>query len=81
MQPPPPVKPQEKLPPTYHLTIITKDPDKSGMVSIVLTKMQGDSVLKRRVMDPSWQTVDHALDEFNRLATRIFYFSEGSEYL
>lgn len=80
MKPLPPVKPQEKLPETYNLTLI-RDPDKSGMVSVVLTKMQGDTVLKRVVVPPSVENIDLALDEFNKTATRIFYFGEGEEYL
>lgn len=80
MKPLPPVKPQEKLPPTFHLTLI-RDPDNSGMHSVVLTKMQGDAVLGRTVVPPSVASLDLAMDEFNKVATRVFYFGEGNDYL
>lgn len=80
MKPLPPIKPQEKLPFTYHLTVLP-DPDRSGMHSVVLTKMQGNEVLKRAVVPPSVQSLDLALDEFNRIAMRVFYFGEGEEFL
>lgn len=80
MKPLPPVKSQDKLPVTFHLAII-KDPDKSGMHSIVLTKMRGDEVLARVAVPPASESVDAALDDFNKIATRVFYFGEGEEYL
>lgn len=62
------------------MTLIA-DPDKSGMHSVVLTKMQGDSILKRAVVPPSVASLDLAMDEFNKIATRIFYFGEGEDFL
>lgn len=75
MRPLPPIKPQEKLPLTYHLTIV-KDPDKgSRTLSVIGTTMQGDEVIARRVFYSTEDKQD-ALDEFNRRAVRAFYFDD-----
>jgi len=75
MQPLKPVKPQDQLPLTYHLTIV-KDPGKGPRVlNVVGTVMQGDEVLSRKVF---WSGEDkqEALDEMNRKACRAFYFED-----
>lgn len=78
LKPPPPV---EKLPVVYLMSVV-KDPDKKeGWWNVVLVAMQGDRVLGRRVLDPAETSVDHALDQFNQVATRVFYFSEGEEMI
>lgn len=78
-KPLPPVKPQEKLPIVYVLTIV-KDPDKqSGWFNTVIMEMQGGAVLRRRVLEPAEGSVDRALDDFNKYAIRVFYFNEGAE--
>lgn len=81
MKPLPPVKPQEKLPEVFHLSIVP-DPEKgSGMFAVVLSKTQGDAVLARRVMEPTVHGLDEALDLFNQVGTRVFYFGEGEEHI
>lgn len=81
MKPLPAVKPQEKLPEVFHLTIV-QDPDKgSRMYCIVLSKTQGDKVIQRKVMEPSVMGMDEAMDEFNKIGTRVFYFGEGEEHI
>ncbi len=77
MKPLAPVKPQEKLPVTYHLSIV---PAPQKMYAVTLTQMQGDEVLRRRVLAHE-ATMDLALDEIGRKATRVFYFGEGPEWI
>ncbi len=78
MKPLPPVKPTEKLPVTHHLTIVPSPEKGDRYFAVVATEMQGDQVLRRRVVateeNKSW-----ALDEFCRVATRIFHFGEAQE--
>ena len=79
MQPLKPVKPQEQLPLTYHLTIV-KDPGKgSRVMNVVGTVMQGDEVLTRKVFYSTEDRQD-ALDEINRRATRAFYFEDTESW-
>jgi hypothetical protein len=80
MKPLPPVKPTEKLPLTHHLTIVTS-PDRSDRFrSVIGTEMQGDRVVRRRVLY-SGESLNEVLDELNRLAVRFFYFNEGREHM
>lgn len=75
----PPVKPPEKLPPTYHLTVV-KDPEKGSRVrSVVGTVMRGDQILRRKVFS-SYEDLQEALDELNRIATQVFYFGNAEQY-
>jgi hypothetical protein len=75
VKPLPPVKPQEKLPLTYHLTIV-KDPEKgSRVISVVGTTMQGDEVVARKVFG-SFEDKQEAMDELNRKALKAFYFED-----
>lgn len=75
-QAPKPPKPIDKLPFTYHLTLVPgEDPRQRTLVA---TKMQGDDVVRRRVLE-SFDDRQQALDELNRAATRIFYFEEPEE--
>lgn len=71
------VPPEDKLPKTFHLSVV-KDPSKGATWwSVILSEQQGEKIVRRKVMDSS----DHkqlALDEFHRLAERVFYFDEGS---
>ena len=77
MKPLPPVKPPEKLPTTYHLSVV-RDPEKGSLIrSVVAMKMRGDEVLQRKVVT-STEALDEALDELNRAATRIFYFDDAA---
>ena len=80
MKPLPPIKPTEKLPLTYHLTLV-KTPEKGERFqSVILTEMQGD-IVKRRKVAFSTESLTEALDELNRLATRAFWFHEGKELM
>jgi hypothetical protein len=78
VKPPTPVDP-EKLPPTYHLTVV-KDPEKGSRVrSLVATVMRGDQVLRRKVLISSEDKQD-LVDELNRVATQAFYFDNPQQY-
>lgn len=75
-QPLPPVKPTEKLPVTYHLTLV-REKANAPERTIVATKMQGNEVKKRVVVGS--MRLQEALDEMNRIALRIFYFDAPEE--
>jgi hypothetical protein len=76
MKPPAPPKPVEKLPFTYHLTLVpSEDP---RMRTLVATKMQGNEIKVRKVLH-SFDSRQEALDELNRIATRLFYFEVPEE--
>jgi hypothetical protein len=80
MKPLPPVKPIEKLPVTFHLTLI-KAPEKgTRWFAVVLTEQQGDQIKRRKVCD-TIEGRDLALDEFTRVAHRVFYFNEGETFM
>lgn len=70
----PPLKAPEKLPITAHLSLV-KDTDKS--LTVICTRMQGDKVLARKVVSEAFARPDEALDEFKRIADRVFYFGEA----
>jgi hypothetical protein len=75
MKPLPPLKPPEKLPITYHLTVV-RDPEKGSLMrSVVVMKMRGDEVLARKVLTTT-EKIDEAMDDLNRAATRMFYFDD-----
>lgn len=74
-KPPPTPPPEEKLPITYHLTIVREPEKGSRVMSVVVTKMQGDRVVRRRILESSEDKQD-ALDGLNRAANRAFYFGE-----
>lgn len=81
MRPLPPIKPEEKLPIVFHVAVVP-DPEKgSHMFAIVLSKTQGDRVLARKVLEPSVMGKDEAMDEYNKVGTRVFYFDEGEELI
>lgn len=73
----PPVKPTEKLPITHHVSIVPGKDD-ARQRAVVAVKMQGDEVRKRKVCGIFDSPAD-ALDELNRVATRIFYFDAPEE--
>lgn len=74
--PPKPPKPIDKLPFTYHLTLVPGEDTRQR--TLVATKMQGDEVRQRKVLE-SFDDRQQALDELNRVATRIFYFEAPEE--
>jgi hypothetical protein len=76
MKPLPPVKPPDRLPVTTHLTMVPAPQDPGSQV-VVLTQMRGDIVVRRRVVSDVYLSKNEALDEFMRLATRVFYFGEA----
>jgi hypothetical protein len=80
MKPIPPVKPPDKLPPVDLLTMIAP-PDDPTAFTVVLTRMRGAIIVKRKVLSPTYISKNEAFDEFQRLATRIFFFNEGEELL
>jgi hypothetical protein len=74
-----PVKSQDRLPLTYHLTIV-REPSKGPRVMCVVgTVMQGDEVLSRKVFHAT-EDKQEALDELNRRATRCFYFEDAEAW-
>lgn len=76
MKPPAPPKPQEKLPFTFHLTLVqSEDPRQRTLVA---TAMQGGEV-KKRVVLQSFDSKQDALDELNRIAYRLYYFEAPEE--
>ena len=44
--------------------------------TVVGTLMRGDAIVRRKVLSDTYISRNEALDEFQRLATRIFYFGE-----
>lgn len=76
MKPPAPPKPTDKLPFTYHLTLVASEDPR--MRTLVVMKMQGDEVRVRKVLH-SYDSRQEALDELNRVATRLFYFEVPEE--
>lgn len=77
MKPPPPPKPVEKLPFTYHLTLVPSEDTR--MRTLVATKMQGNEIRQRKVLR-AYDSRQEALDELNRVATRLFYFEVPEEF-
>jgi hypothetical protein len=74
-----PVRPQEKLPLTYHLTIV-RDPGKGPRVfSVIGTVQQGEETLSRKVFF-STEDKQEALDELNRRAIRAYYFEDTESW-
>jgi hypothetical protein len=79
MKPLGPVKAQDQLPLTYHLTIVAEPGKGSRVMSVVGTTMQGDEVISRKVFYATEDKQD-ALDELNRRSIRAFYFEDPSDW-
>lgn len=77
LKPPTPPKATEKLPFTYHLTLVpAEDPRQLALVG---TKMQGDEIRQRKVVR-SFDSRQDALDELSRVAYRLYYFEVPEEF-
>lgn len=76
-KPPPPIN-HEKLPLTYLVSIVPVPGKESKAHAVVLIEMQGDQVKRRKVVstEPDLQL---AMDEYNRVGTRIFYFGRVTD--
>jgi hypothetical protein len=76
LKPLPPTKPTEKLPVVIHLTVV-KNPERGDrFFAVVATETQGDEIRRRKVVSIE-EGLSQALDEFNRVSTRVYYFGEN----
>jgi hypothetical protein len=76
MTPPKPPKAPEKLPKVTLLTLVS---DADEMHTVFLVQMQGDAVLRRKAISEGFLSKNEAMDEYNRLALRCFFFGEAEQ--
>src|SRR4051812_31564369 len=77
MKPLSPTKETNKLPAICHLTIV-KNPEKGDrFYAVVATETQGDEIRRRTVVSIE-EGLQQAMDEFARIATRVYWFNESA---